>query len=167
MIEEHMASLVAILWMLLCVCLFVCWIVVALLISLLSALGMIVLLWYGVEQGCSKLRRVLSLLKALWLRAWAWVVRGLCIPHLLCFWAPFILGAIVLVCGVCCTPDHEEGRFIPRREEPTCPCCRAVLVHRCIHELGEWRHVFQYECMPVLERLADKLQAIEPPSPQP
>lgn len=101
------------------------------------------------------------------LRVWTLCRKFSTQPCLACITIPFAMALIILAFGVCCTPDHEEGRFIPRREEPGCPCCHAVLVHRCIHELGEWRHVFQYECMPVLERLADKLQAIEPPSPQP
>lgn len=149
MIEEHIVWLVTHLWLLRCVCLFACGIMVTTLISLLSALGAIVLLGYGLARVC------------------AWVGRRYRILQLPCFWIPFLLGVAVLVCGVCYTPDKEEGRFIPRREKPACPCCRAALVHWCIHELGEWRHVFQYECMPVLERLADKLRAAAPPPPQP
>lgn len=167
MIEEHIAWLVTHLWLLLCVCLFACGVMVALLVSLLSALGVIVLLGYGLARVCAWLRSAGARAKACMMRVCAWVVRALSIPHLLCFWAPCLLGVAVLVFGVCCTPDYEEGRFIPRREEPGCPCCRAALVHRCIDELGEWRHVFQHECLPALERLADKLRATAPPPPRP
>lgn len=97
-----------------------------------------------------------------WCRKYSTGARGVCLA------LPFVVLVLIVLASAKCTMHGDKaGRFIPRREEPGCPCCRAALVHWCIHELGEWRHVFQYECMPVLERLADKLRAAAPPPPQP
>lgn len=118
-------------------------------------------------SGKAIMRRAREILQQTALRVWTLCRKYSTQPRFVCITIPFAMALIVFAFGVCYTPNHEEGRFIPRREEPGCPCCRAALVHRCIDELGEWRHVFQYECMPVLERLADKLRATAPPSPRP
>lgn len=131
---------------------------------ILSIVGIIALIWKGVGE---LMRSACTGAQVFAQRAWFCCRKCYAGGRWLCLWLPLAFAVVFFAFGVYCTPDKEEGRFIPRREEPGCPCCRAVLVHRCIDELGEWRHVFQHDCLPALERLADKLRATAPPSPRP